>query len=710
MSETLTGRIEKIFFAGNHWASLSIIDRDGNIHKAAGKIEAPVVGYDITVTGESIVHDKYGKQLQVENATVTQATNIEGIKNYLCNSISGIGPKMVEKIIDTFGLETLDVLEKEPEKLSSVPGITKEKAEKMHEDHMDSKELIELYEFFGDYITSNQVNRIHEAFRGNGIKKIKENPYIIIYKVDGIGFGIADKLALSSGIKFNDPRRIGAAIVYTLKTIADEGHCYCSLESLEALLEQDFNNIPLDMVSDIVVDEIGKGNLVLVDDNKLYWREIYDAEKNCAAIIKEFLTSEAVVKTTSAIIEDAIDAFENEIGFELVQRQKDAIIVSMRNRISVITGGPGSGKTTIIKGLIHAWRKANESKWRKLITDDKIALCAPTGKAARRIADITKMEASTIHRLLYHTKLEKGSLIVVDEASMLDILLAYKLLEKARTYECQIIFMGDADQLSPIGPGNFFKDILQSPCVPAVMLDISHRNSGAIAKNAQRINNGQGVYSFVKDETFVFIPVTKEEAQEKTIEAYLKLVTQFGLDNVLCAVPKSKKKKSITSSGLLNEIIRERINPETPATLKLKGCFFRENDRVMYLENNPGLELSNGDCGTVEKIDLTAKRLIIRFDNEKIVAMKPEETQSMCLAYAMSTHKAQGSEFKAVVVVQCWHDYKMLRRDLLYTAVTRAREKVVLVGDENAVNAALRNVDDKTRNTRLKQLLSQRTA
>jgi len=416
------------------------------------------------------------------------------------------------------------------------------------------------------------------------------------------------------------------------------------------------------------------------------------------------IESEPVVKTTPAITDEAMCEFEEQNGFTLVQRQKDAIHVSMRNKISVITGGPGSGKTTIIKGLIQAWKKAHASPW-KLLTDDKVSLCAPTGKAARRMADITGLDASTIHRFIFHGGVKDDSLIVVDEASMLDILLAARLLKKARNHNCQVVLVGDADQLSPIGPGNFFKDILQSPRVPNVTLDITHRNSGTIAKNAQKINNGMGPFGFEFDDAFTYVQVDKETSQEAVVENYLTLVDEFGLNNVLCAVPMRKKGKSQTASETLNDIIRERINPQRPGGVFLSGCFFRENDRVMYLENSDAMDISNGDCGTVRRIDPVGKRIHVAFDCGKLVAMTADDSKNMTLAYAMSVHKSQGSEFRAVVVTQCWEDYYMLSRSLFYTAVTRARDKVVLIGDTPAVQAALRNIDAKLRNTRLKNML-----
>jgi len=713
MSVKVTGRIERVFGTGNHWASLIIKGIDGHSYRAAGKIDSPVVGYDITVQGEKKTHPVYGDQIDVQSSTVRQASSEDGIVKYLSEFIKGIGPTLAGKLVREFGRDTLHVIEENPTRLICVRGITPEKAKKIHKSHMESKAFVDLTEFFGDKATAHQIEKVFEEFKRDGIQKIKENPYIIIYRVDGIGFIIADKLAQSSGIAKDDPRRIGAAIVHVLKTIAADGHCFCRLESLEQLLQKTCGSVPADTVGDVLVKEIQNGNLVLVDGDKVYWRNIYEAEQDCAIYLKELLEGPPVAKVTSAILEESVREFEIQNGFELVHQQRDAISASLRNRVSVITGGPGCGKTTIIQGIAAAWKKSTDSLfWERKLQKD-VVLCAPTGKAARRISEVTGLKASTIHRLVFVGDMPENALVVVDEASMLDIQLAAMLLRKVR-HNCQIVFVGDADQLSPIGPGSFFKDLIGSPCIPKTTLDVSHRNSGDIAKFAQLINHGMSPLAYEEiredDSIFQYIPVNKETAQNTMIKMFLSMAQQFGIKDVLCVTPIRQKGKSHTASETLCEIIRERVNPLLPGAKTLSGCAFRENDRVMYWENNDEKEISNGDCGTVVQIDTDKKRIYVQFDNGKYIEMTVRETQDMTLAYAMSVHKAQGSEAKAVIISQCWEDYYRLNRALLYTAVTRAKEKVVLVGDDKAIHAAIRNVDQKIRNTRLKQLLSLRAA
>ena len=690
MRVTVKGRIDHIFFTGNRWASILIIGNDGKKYRAAGAIDKPIAGYDITVEGEQHIHEVYGEQIKVTSSTVTQATSLFGITKYLVDQIKNIGPRMAERIVAEFGERTLSIIENEPERLLIISGISQSKLDKIVEGHKENKIYLELTDFLGQYATVNQIKKIYEEFRDEGIAKIKENPYIIIYRVDGIGFQIADRLAQSSGIKADDQRRVGAAIIYILKSIAAEGHCFCRLENLEMMLQDTFNSLPTDQVSDVLVKEIDSGNLVLVEEDKLYWRGIYQSECNCAGHIKTMLENESIVDTSDSVVDFAISDFEEKNSFELAQRQKDAVNLSMRNRLSVITGGPGSGKTTIIKCVIEAWCRAkiNPLGYPHTSEDKRVILCAPTGKAARRMTEVTGVKASTIHRFIFHKGLKNDSLIVVDEASMLDIMIASQLLKKAVAYNCQLVLIGDVDQLSPIGPGNFFKDLLQSPRVPDVTLDITHRSSGTIAKNAQKINNGQDPLGFSYDENFVLHQVENDDVQEDVISTYISLTNKYGVKNVLCAVPKRKFGKSKTSSETLNNLIRERLNPQRKGSLTLAGCFFRENDRVMYLENNDRMEISNGDCGIVSKIDPKSRLVYVDFDCGKTVEMTADESKNMTLAYAMSVHKAQGSEFQAVIVTQCWEDYRMLSRALLYTAVTRAKEHVVLIGETRAIRAS----------------------
>lgn len=710
MSIKLSGKISDIYFVGNHWAAIAVLARDGRRHKAAGKIDMPVKGYEIELEGDLVPHPVYGEQISVSFSKVKPTQSLEGLKNYLCQFVKGIGPATAEKIIKEFGNKVYSVIENDPEQLTKIPGITSQKAKIIQESHEENKVFTELTEFFSGGATPRQIQKIYEVFGKDSLNVVKTDPYSLIHKVDGIGFQIADKLALASGVPRNSPKRIGAAIVYQLKEIANQGHCFCRVENLEGLLKKTFKGeIPMENIGGVIAEEIADGHLVLVDDDKLYWRDIYDAELTCARCICKMLSSPSTIAATPAIIDSVITDMEIKMGSKLAARQCDAISVPTRNRLSTITGGPGCGKTTVIRGIIQVWIRAVDPFGLGNENSKNIILCAPTGKAARKMTESTGYPASTIHQVVYHMDKIKDALVVVDESSMLDIQLASKLLSRIKN-NCNVVFVGDIDQLDPIGPGNFFKDIIQSPKVPTVTLDVSYRQSGIVARNAKKINEGQDLLAYeYDDDLFRFIPAEKSEAHQAVVDTYMELEKKYGADDVLCVVPKRKKGRSQTASEALNDSIQEILNPAISGT-SIPGCFFRLHDRVMYTENRKDKDIYNGDCGTVRDYDPATKTVTVEFDGGRIVELNSRDAQNLELAYAMTVHKAQGSEYKAVVISQCWEDYMMLSRSLLYTAVTRAKESVTIVGEDRAIRAALRNVDTKVRNTRLRLLISQRSS
>ena len=704
----LEARIDHVYFSGNRWASIRVSTEDGKIYKAAGAIDSPVVGYNIMLTGDMTVHEKYGSQIKVTSSKVITNNSRKGLINYLSTFISGVGPALAEKIVDRFGVRTYPVMENSHEDLTVIPGISLAKAQKIHESHMKNKVFYDLTEYLGEDATANQIQKIYDRFGDKSLQAVKRDPYILIYEIDGIGFKIADKLALSSGIALDDPKRVGAAVVHLLRKISDDGHCFCRVENLESMMRSLFaGEVPLHSLGQVLGEEIKAGRLVLVDDDKLYRDEIYNAERLSAKMITEMVKKPPQVSASPAMLQRTVQEMEFETGYTLTERQKDAIGVPMRNRLSIVTGGPGSGKSTIILGMIKAWKKALDPMNLGLDLSKRIFLCAPTGKAARRMATLTGLKARTVHQLVYHNREEiEDALVILDEASMLNLTLATSLL-KAVQKNCTLVLIGDADQLDPIGPGNVFKDLIRAPIVPTVVLDVSHRQKGCIEKNARRINNGQGFSALELDHTFRYIEATKEESQEKMLETYFDCVSRFGVKDVVCVVPKCVEGQ--TASNILNPLIRDRVNPNGPGKT-VPGCFFRVNDRVMYLENRGDKNIYNGDCGSVLEIDPVTKNVTVEFDDGRIVPLTPSEASELTLAYAMTVHKGQGSEFRAVVVSQCWEDYRMLSRALLYTAVTRAKEYVAIVGEARAINCAVRNNNTKNRNTRLYSLIGKTAA
>ena len=700
----IRARIDHVYFTGNNWASIRVTAPDGTVYKAAGVIDSPVEGYEIDITGEMTVHEKYGTQIKVTHSKVITNNSRKGLINYLSTFVHGVGPAIAEKIVDRFGIDTYSILENDPQRLTVIPGITEQRAKKIYESHMKNRVFADLTEYLGEDATATQIQKIYDKYGKKSLETVKHNPYVLIHDIEGIGFCIADRLALSSGVSRDDPRRVGAAVIHLLRKISDDGHCFCRVENLESMMQKLFkeDDVPLDSLGMVISEEIKAGRLRLVDEDKLYRQEIYEAEMLSAELITKMAKKPPQVSATPAMIQRTIREMECETGYTLTERQKDAIGVPMRNRLSIITGGPGSGKSTIILGMIKAWRKAIDPMNLGVDLDKHIFLCAPTGKAARRMAMLTGLKAKTVHQLVYHTWDDlENALVILDEASMLNLTLATSLL-KAVQRNCTLVLIGDADQLDPIGPGNVFKDLIRTPIVPTVVLDVSHRQKGCIEKNARRINNGQGFSSLELDSTFRYIEALKEDAQEKMLDTYYECVRRFGVKDVVCVVPKCVKGQ--TASNILNPLIREHINPNAPGK-SVPGCFFRIDDRVMYLENRADKDIYNGDCGSVVDLDPVTKNVTIEFDDGRVVTLTPAEATELTLAYAMTVHKGQGSEFRAVVVSQCWEDYMMLNRALLYTAVTRAKEYVAIVGEIKAINSAVRNNNTKNRNTRLCSLL-----
>ena len=339
-------------------------------------------------------------------------------------------------------------------------------------------------------------------------------------------------------------------------------------------------------------------------------------------------------------------------------------------------------------------------------------LAAPTGRAARRMEAVTGVKAMTIHRLLLEAKFMSHDelhgmqvCVIADEASMINIILAYQLLKFITESNSSLILIGDVDQLPPIGPGNFFRDLVQSPCVPTSVLELSFRQKGKIALNAKRINMGESVNRYLLDDTFQFFNTPKETVHTKVIEEYLKLLEEYPVTEICCITPIRKNSangKRLTSTSALNDALREKLNPPKESEKKLKGCMLRIGDRVMQLENDPKRMISNGDCGFVSDIDDNINVLTVLMDDGRKIEYSPSEAKALTLAYATTVHKSQGSEYSAVIVLQSWEHYKMLDRTLFYTAVTRARKKVIIVGQEAAINYAVKTVPSLIRHTQLK--------
>ena len=720
--ETVEGTVSKVYYSSGGWSSILLKKKGNSFTRAAGSIASPTVGASLKLTGEYHDDPKYGLQFKVAESAEKQMGNKESVITYLSSGfIKGIGYATAKRIYARFGERTLEIIENSPEELAAVKGITMHKVHRIQQAHMENKSMTELINLLKPEITEYQIRRIYKKYGAESTQKIKDDPYRLIKDLDGIGFKKADMIAKASGMSENDPRRINACILHILHEAAyagGSGHCYMFAESLEANMEELLGTIDADAVAAEIIKNRDEGELVIESTGEIYLKQLHSAETEVCRHIKRLLSAPLCNRVPENTIAEAIGEVEKAAGYMLEDKQRDAIGSALDNGISVITGGPGTGKTTIIKAILAAWRLHAKGNPRL----KEAAMLAPTGKAAKRMEEVTGNTASTIHRGLGYTFSEDegrmsfdhnerdpldSGLVIVDEVSMADIELAKSLL-RAVGSGTRLVLIGDIDQLPPIGPGNFFRDIVQSPKVPSVVLDVSHRQSGKIGINASKINNGAGPSAYECDDTFKWVSATKEDIREKSIAEYTRLEREFGRENVVYIGP--MKTRSSTGVESINIEIRDQINPLPPVgnakEIKVNSYKnFRTGDRVMQMENDYNKDVFNGDMGFIKEYDSEEEEIVVRFDDGSEVLYTKKEAAKLTLAYAMTVHKAKGSEYKATVVVCNSEHYIMAYRNLLYTGVTRAQESLVICGDEKTLAMAANTVRPVIRNSKLKERL-----
>ena len=758
------GTIKKVTHDKGNWQRIKFLCKGETTEIVAiGNIKGAKDGFTAKLEGEKVIDPTYGPQIKVTSSEIEEAKEKDGIIAYLASKcVKGIGMATAKKVYERFGNDSLDIVKNHPEKLLEIKGFSQKKVDMVIESQKDSDLPISVYKLLGGQITDYQVNKIIEHYGKNTVKVLETNPYQLIYDIDGIGFTKADKLAQACGISKHSKERVGAALVYVLQTLANsDGHCYSYLTTLEKLgisllnplSKEIINSIHaknkfqdelfaisdkwednrnsfltkyrvnekyydeldnwvsermkyLDVFADSILDEVDNEHMVLDesedDETKIYWSTLYNAEQFTGKVLGKLCRLKSVKKISKEKIENTIQLVEKEEGYELGSEQKDAIRVGARNRISIITGGPGRGKTTIIKTIADAWND-----------NDHLILCAPTGRAAQRMKESTGRNAETIHRKIMQEPPSK-CLIIVDESSMIDIQLARRFLSWATEYDNNIIFVGDLDQLPSVGPGAFFRDIIQCGRIPTAKLKTCYRNSGSIAYNSDVINKGQSTKNFIIDKHFELVDVDNENIQETIINKYKELREKY-IEKDICILSPSRP----SSSGIdaLNTIIREKYNPIKKSDPVLEGCFFRIGDRVMQTKNNAKKEtfkdgviqygIFNGDCGKIIDIDIPNESFIIEFDDGRTAMFDTSEMTTFVLAYAMTIHKSQGSEYKAVILICSTQHFVMLKRNLLYTGETRAKDEISIIGTKKAVSMAIRDNTQKLRNTQLKEIIKE---
>ena len=706
-SVQLEGQILRILFRdpATYYTVARVQTADEGEITVTGPFLALAEGDRFRMAGEWTRHPKFGRQLAVREQEKIMPRTAAGIEAYLASGLfRGVGKKLARRLVDHFGDETLDILIKEPDRVREVPGIGPAKRRSLAESLGEYAQVQRVALFLqGHGVSLTMTMKIFQRYGENAVELVKADPYRLAREVEGIGFITADEIARKLGADMEAPERLKAAVLYLLNQKADsEGHAFLPAGELITSAMTFLNRsggqpVRGPRLADAVEVLVEQGFLVRDEGHLIYRRELYDAEEGLAERLRELLERPPGVE--SAEFEVVIAEVEGELGVVYAPEQREAVRTGLGSSLAVITGGPGTGKSTVLLGLLTALRKRKP--------DAQVLLAAPTGRAARRMADVTGEEARTIHRLLGYNPQEngfavdeysplEGDLLVVDEFSMVDLNLAAALFA-AVPDGMQVLLVGDADQLPSVGVGSVLNDLIGSGVVPVVRLTRIYRQAGEsrIVLNAHRINDGQ--YPDLRSGgDFEFVPRSEPGDLVQYVRDRALSARDAGapLDQTTVLTP---MRKTETGVEALNKVLQEALNPAAPGRPEIRTGLltFRLGDKVMQRSNNYEKEIFNGSVGVITAIRGDAEdgdSLVVTFEEEQRVEYKREELDQLTLAYACTVHKAQGSEYRGLVMIPLTTQHApMLQRNLLYTALTRAKELAVIVGTEEAVGRAVRN-------------------
>jgi exodeoxyribonuclease V alpha subunit len=703
---TIRGTLHKVIFSNNENGYLiGLMKTSEGTVSVVGYMIDPREGEEYVVTGAWTTHPKYGKQFQFESYEVKEPTTLHGVEEYLASGlIHGVGPALAQRIVKKFGAKTLDILNKTPDRLLEVEGVGKKKLEKIVESASSLHEMQDVMTFLKSYnITTSQAIKIFKTYGKGAVGVVKNNPYQLIHDVQGIGFQIADSIAQRVGVQPESMYRLEAGIRFVLDDACRAaGHCYIPREELSRrsaeLLTVDEAKI------DRAIDAGVQNGFLMAEGDKLFPFLLHEAEKEAAKKIAQLLLKGSKPFAERKLLASLLH-IEKLHTIEFDVKQRNAILHAIQNSITILTGGPGTGKTLCVNGIIE-------------LADElglKYLLCAPTGRAAKRLSELSNREAKTIHRMLEYEPqsglFRRGAesplecdMLIVDEVSMADIELFAALLDAVKA-ESQLVLVGDVDQLPSVGPGQVLRDLIDSKRIGTVRLDTIFRQSeeSTIIANSHKINNGE--FPEFSPDFKLLEEISTENIQETIVRLCSTILPQNyrydPFDDIQVLSPMHNGAAGVRE---LNRVLQHALNGHSRVCWQGSERRFLMGDKVMQTKNNYDKDVFNGDIGRICGVDKNDGILIIDFYGRK-VEYTFEQLDEVTLAYAMTIHKSQGNEFKAVIVPVTTSHYIMLQRNLIYTAVTRARELLVLVGEMKALAIAVRNDEVRERNTLLRRRL-----
>jgi exodeoxyribonuclease V alpha subunit len=708
--QSVEGEVGRILFSNdeNGWCAVRLQPEDADSVTAIGPLLGVRQGDELRLTGRWVQHSKYGQQFEVESYVHVAPSTLEGIRRFLgSGKIRGLGPARAAQVVEAFGLESLEVLDKEPERLLEIHGIGPSTVERVRESWDKHRGIQQIMIFLtGHGVAPGIAVKAFKRYGPGAIDVVRSNPYRLAEDIFGVGFMTADRIAGQLGIAADAPERLEAGVLHTLVEAVGQGHCFLPddqlLETATTLLEAERELLPPALAGLIARQQVSVRPRS-ESSPAIYLPRLEKAESTVALNIAENLQTKAVTKPI--ILNTSIAWYQGRNDIRLAEGQREALGAALTEKIVIITGGPGTGKTTLIRGIVEILGNK----------DQKVVLAAPTGRAAKRLAEATGLGAKTIHRLLEFNPIRgeftrnrerpiSADCLVIDEVSMLDIELASMLLE-AVPPTSRIVFVGDADQLPSVGPGNVLSDLVGSESVPVIRLDKIFRQGdrSLIVDNAHRINAGDMPALDDNPDSSDFFFISRDDptaAAELAIDfATRRIPERFGLDaidDIQVLSPMHRGELGVTR---LNERLQAVLTPKG-RELAVGWRRFRVGDKVMQVRNNYDLDIFNGDLGRISDIDFEEREVTEDFDGRSTV-LASDVLEDIVPAFACTIHKSQGSEYPAVVIVLHHQHHIMLQRNLLYTAVSRGRKLVVIVGSRRALSRAVHNATVHTRFTLL---------